>query len=564
MFTSRREFLQGLVAGSTALGVGWNGNRAVTAIEREALGNARRQAAQRRRRIIYNNDGDDIFVPGAVTPEQFLAARHMPLLGTQVDSIYFNTTQSFNLYTHRTSVAEMFLTNGPAPTVNNLPEFLKQQTDGLKMSCAFSRQHGFESVWTMRMNDIHDAAEPLFVPQWKKTDPRRVMSTAQEVESLKDRRRLWSLVDFERPEVEPRILEIIQEVLQNYPVDGIDLDFMRAPFYFRTSYEGKPTTDKQTGILTQLVEKIRSLVMAESERQGRVFLLSCRVPSTEAFCRQIGIDIRHWLQSGMIDVLSISGGYIAFDQQISDLITLGHAHHVPVYPCLSRSGLRHQPPVGSAIPKSVAAWNGAAACILEKDADGIQVFNLFPGGMGNVENDFAVSIFKTIGSKETLTLSDRIFEVCEAGLYMPAMYWAKDVEEFAGSLPILLSVRKPTVIPLMVAGPLSAPSKSVTSELRLDITGLAESDSPSISFNSQPLGHPSAADNVAAIVAQVSPIPGNIVGLPSATEKGALVRRLRFAIASPNVRHGRNEIQVTLNSERAHLVGAELWVTQNS
>ena len=87
------------------------------------------------------------------------------------------------------------------------------------------------------------------------------------------------------------------------------------------------------------------------------------------------------------------------------------------------------------------------------------------------------------------------------------MYWAKDVEEFAGSLPIHLSVRKPTVIPLMVAGPLSAPSKSVTSELRLDITGLAESDSPSISFNSQPLGHPSATDNVAAIVAQVSPIP---------------------------------------------------------
>ena len=50
MFTSRREFLQGLVAGSTALGVGWNGNRAVTAIEREALGNARRQ--ERRRNVL--------------------------------------------------------------------------------------------------------------------------------------------------------------------------------------------------------------------------------------------------------------------------------------------------------------------------------------------------------------------------------------------------------------------------------------------------------------------------------------------------------------------------------
>ena len=30
--------------------------------------------------------------------------------------------------------------------------------------------------------------------------------------------RLWSLVDFEHPDVEPRLLAIIEEVLQNYDV----------------------------------------------------------------------------------------------------------------------------------------------------------------------------------------------------------------------------------------------------------------------------------------------------------------------------------------------------------
>jgi uncharacterized lipoprotein YddW (UPF0748 family) len=129
---------------------------------------------------------------------------------------------------------------------NNLKSFIEQGTDGLRMSCNFAHKHGLESIWTLRMNDIHDCFTAQYVPQWKKDDPRRVMAALADVSELKDRRRLWSLVDFEHPDVEPRIVAIIEDVLRNYPIDGIELDFMRAPFYFRTTYESKPATDKQT------------------------------------------------------------------------------------------------------------------------------------------------------------------------------------------------------------------------------------------------------------------------------------------------------------------------------
>ena len=80
MQSRRREFLLGLVAGSTALGPGWLGNRSIAATETTALDAARRQAAHRRRRVIYNNDGDDIWAKGADTVDKFLALRHTPLL----------------------------------------------------------------------------------------------------------------------------------------------------------------------------------------------------------------------------------------------------------------------------------------------------------------------------------------------------------------------------------------------------------------------------------------------------------------------------------------------------
>ena len=307
MTTTRRTFLLGLAAGSTGIGAGWFGHRPLEAGETAALDAARRQAAHRRRRVIFNNDGDDIWVPGADTAERFLAVRHAPLVGTQVDSIYYCTTQSFNYFTHQTDVAEVFLSKGGQFANNNLPGFLSQGTDGLRLSSAFAHQHAMESIWTLRMNDIHDMYTPHFRPQWKQDDPTRIMSTLEDVKDFSDRRRMWSLVDFEHPDVEPRLLAIIEEVLAGYDIDGVELDFMRAPCYFRSTYGGNDATDKQVGILTRLVREVRKLVLRESRRQGKPLLLAARVPPTQSIGRRIGIDIAAWLQEKLVDLVALGG-----------------------------------------------------------------------------------------------------------------------------------------------------------------------------------------------------------------------------------------------------------------
>jgi hypothetical protein len=333
---------------------------------------------------------------------------------------------------------------------------------------------------------------------------------------------------------------IIEEVLRNYPVDGVELDFLRAPFYFRSTYEGKPVTDKQAGVLTRLVESIRKMVLAESDRQGKPLLLSTRVPVTKELCRHIGIDIAAWLQAGLIDVLALSGGYVAFDQPVAGLIELGHEHGVPVYPCLSQSGLLYRPPRGKGEPQPPAAWNGGAARCWEAGADGIYTFNLFPGPGTPEQRDFAVTVLKTIGSKETLARADRIFAVCDAGWSMPAHYWAKDAEEFSHALPVTLNAQSATTVPLIVAGPITADEAKASTELRLDFTGLSDSDVPSVAFNAHPLGQPLKSENVAD------------------------VRRFHFSVPTNKIRPGRNDIRVGAISDKVKLAGADLWLTMGT
>lgn len=538
MPTTRREFLRSIAAGSAALGVGWTAGGLLEPAEAAAVDAARPQAARRRRRVIFNNDGDDIWAEGADSTEAFLAVRHEPLLGTHVDSIYYCTTQSFNLFTHNTQVAEVFRSREGSFAHNNLPKFLEQKTDGLRMSCEFARRHGLECLWTLRMNDIHDAWTPQFVSQWKKDDPRRVMSTLEATADYNDRRRLWSLVDFEHPDVQPTLVAIIAEVLRCYPVDGVEIDFLRAPFYFRTSYTGEPATPQQVDVLTRLVRSIRELVLSESMRQGKPLLLAARVPVTAALCRRIGIDVEAWLEERLIDTLALGGGYVAFDQPVDELAALAHSHGVPVYPCLSQSGLLYRPPRGTGEPQPTAAWNGAALRLWEAGADGIYTFNLFPGPGPKSQYDDALTILKTIGSPDQLRASDAIYAISDAGTHMPAHYWAKDAEEFSGALPAALNAAAATTVCLHVAGQLTPPTAGQRLELRLDFTGLAESDVPAVRLNDSPLK-------------------------PDQVETVAGVRRHRFAVPADTIGANTTKthaIAVSRAPDGAMLVGAELWL----
>jgi len=534
--TSRREFLIRTAAGSIVSGTRSNATVTFAADDKNGLLEARRDAATRRRRVIYNNDGDDIWTKGADTLDKFLAVRHTPLLNTHVDSIHYCTTQSFNHFTHHTRVAEIFRAKSGNFTGNNLQKFLEQKTDGLRMSSEFARKNGLESIWTLRMNDIHDAWTTEFLPEWKRQDPTRVMSTLAKAKNFNDRRRLWSLVDFEHPDVHLRLIEIIREVLQNYDVDGIELDFMRAPFYFRTGYHGQPATEAQIGVMTRLVRAIRQLILNESRKQNKPLLLSVRVPSTVELCRRIGLDVRVWLKENLLDTMSLGGGYITFDVPVAELIALGRQHDVPVYPCLSQSGLMQRPPRGTATKQPPEAWFGAAARLWADGASGIYSFNLFPGPGTDADREYAHKVLTTIGSTEKLQASPIQFAMSDAGSWMPSHFWAKDAADYSRALPLPLTSNEFTQTYLIVPDDLRGSNISVTAEVRLDFTGLSKDSEPTILFGSANFGPQIGGQEIAG------------------------VRRFICRVPLQAISKGRNRVMVKVAEAGTRLVGVELWI----
>ena len=94
-----------------------------------------------------------------VTANEVLRHRTLPLLGSQVDSIFYCTLSSgFGLFTHNTKVGEVFNKKVGIVPYNITRELIDKGTDPLQIMVEFCRKNGIEIFWSMRMNDTHDVS----------------------------------------------------------------------------------------------------------------------------------------------------------------------------------------------------------------------------------------------------------------------------------------------------------------------------------------------------------------------------------------------------------------------
>ena len=237
-----------------------------------------------------------------------------------------------------------------------------------------------------------------------------------------------------------------------------------------------------------------------------------------------------------LSVMSLGGGYITFDLPIKPLVQLGHRHGVPVYPCLSQSGLLYRPPRGKSTKQPVAAWFGAAARLWHDEADGIYTFNLFPGPGPDSDRTYARKVLSMIGSPKMLAKATKMHAISDAGSWMPSHYWAKDAADFSKALPLSLKAGEYGRTSLYVPEDLSGAGFEVMAELRVDFTGLPAGSTPEILFGSANFGPTKGGQEVGAARRYVCPVPLQAI------------------------RQGPNRVMVKTKQDGAKLVGAELWI----
>ncbi len=367
---------------------------------------ARKKAAHKTRRIIFNNDGNEpVYYLDEATEEAFLACRTTPLVGFQVDAIFYCTWSSgFSYFTHDTKVGEVFdCTANPKHKANTrggfsknkTAEFIRQGTDPLEMMVRFGKRHDIEVFWSFRMNDTHDAwggwYSPYLFPPLKKEHPEWLLGSKEE----RPKHGGWSAVDYGEKRIRDLAVAFIEEVCQNYDVDGVEMDFFRHPMFFRKPAYGQDAGREELEQMTSMVRRVREVTEREGLRRGRPFLVAVRVPDSVDYCKAMGLDIERWLEEGLIDLLVVSGYFRLNPWERS--VELGHKYGVPVYPCLSESRMRGK---AGKVRKSLACYRARAMNVWAAGADGVYLFNFF-----NPRSP----LWRQAGSVETLAGLEKVY-----------------------------------------------------------------------------------------------------------------------------------------------------------
>ncbi len=463
--------------------------------EQQTMKAERKKAAHRRRRIMFNNDGNDVvYELKNATAEELLNARTTPLLGSQVDAIFYCTWCSgYSYFTHRTAAGEIFTStaNPEHPdnksggfSRNKVADFLKQGTDALQIMVDFCRKNNIDIFWSFRMNDTHDAwgswYGDLLFPQLKKDHPDWLTGS----KTNRPKHGGWSAADFGRPEIRDLTVKFIAEVCENYDVDGIEMDFCRHLMYFKKVAWGEHAGPDELAQMTDMVRRVRQTADAAALKRRKPMLVAVRVPDSVGYCKAMGLDVEAWLREDLVDILSVSDYFRLNPWRVS--VELGSKYGVPVYAGISESRvtpdvskLRNSPQSYRA--RALNAWNSGVA--------GVYMFNFF-----NPRSP----LWRELGDPQTLDRLDKVYFVSVRGAKGSANpdFWLRAGAGFrtrtllSPDSPMPLKPNKKTTVPIMISDDVSRAKSEgapVRVTLRMLLAKLADPADVSVALNGKSL-----------------------------------------------------------------------------
>jgi hypothetical protein len=406
----------------------------------------RRKAADRQRRILFNDDGGGVVKRiTSPTAQAILDDCFSQVAGTHVDTILYCTKSSgFGLFTHFTKVGQIFTCREDLYANNQMESLIKAGIDPLQVMVDFGKKHGIEVFWSMRMNDTHDGAKVsygkvLFSVNKLKTEHPEYLIGEQ---GKRPKHGAWSAVDYARPEIRDLAFRFFEEVCNNYDIDGIEFDFSRHPVFFKSTSRGELTTDGERAMMTELMQRVRTMADEVGRKRGRPILISMRVPDSVEYARAIGLDIENWLANDLLDLFVVTSYFQLNDWDYS--IALARKYGVKIYPSLDES--RAGDEEGKKLRITPLAYRARAAEIWNAGGDGIYLYNALGPD---------TSIWRELGDPKVLATLDKDYFASVRGL----------VGSAGGNFPLESFVNIETLNPKNPK--LVAPGKAATARMNI-------------------------------------------------------------------------------------------------
>jgi hypothetical protein len=275
-----------------------------------------------RHRLIYDHDGRH---PSIYQYEPPLAREQFELVvdevvGTPIDTLFYFTGDG-RTQIYDTQVGELWGHNVDSwqhlvfyRTAKSIRQALAAGLDPMRIVCDRAREKGlcfFASLVVQQSREepnVTGRCSSFYLdhPEFQIGPASGIVPGSRQAMAF----------DWAHEPVREERFAIADEVIQEYPVDGIELNLHYLggyPFF-------KPSeTERNAPLLTDWIRRIRRRMDEVGARQGRFLELAVRIPGAEPACHRIGIDIGLWVREGLVNILCPCGLQTAEHSMQQDL-----------------------------------------------------------------------------------------------------------------------------------------------------------------------------------------------------------------------------------------------------
>jgi hypothetical protein len=251
---------------------------------------------------------------------------------------------------------------------NAFLKFVLGGGDFVKLTLDRCRERGIAGFISFRLNDAHhkDAAPRVeAVPRFYAEHPEYRLGPQPEQTSYAAMLHNWAI-----PEVREFKFRLIEELCRNYHLDGLELDFLRHPHFFRLSETNR---EQRRAVMTEFVARVRRL-LDETARASRHRWLSVRIPAHLASHDYLGLDVAALAAVG-VEMFDLSTYYHTEQQtSLAEIRQLapGAAIYHELTQCTAFNG---QPNARSHRRTTPEQLTTTAHLAYTRGADGIALYN---------------------------------------------------------------------------------------------------------------------------------------------------------------------------------------------
>ena len=282
----------------------------------------------------------------------------------------------------------------------NLQALIASDGGPLTVLAADCRERGVPFFPRVRMNShyVIDPAHPGY-GGFRRNRPEMLLGRPGE--QLPEGSLQWAMrtgKDYAFAEVRQYMEGIICESFERFDVDGVELDFMRHPGWFRIEQ-----AQANAYLMTDLVRRVRSRLRRRQQECGRRQWLIVRVPPTLADSSRTGLDVELWMAEGLVDIVVVGGGFIPFETPLEEFVDAAQGSDCRIYGCIEATRYideRH--------------LRGLASRWYEDGAAGIYLYNFY-----TMAPDWNERLFGELAQPQVMAQRDKIHGTDAAGPVSP-------------------------------------------------------------------------------------------------------------------------------------------------